>query len=64
MRADETQGEGDQVPGRHVEPKALVLFWQVLPRFQDLTKGRPFSQLEAGRTPVPVLRLNVRRRTL
>lgn len=39
----------------------LVLFRHVLPLFQDLTKDRPFFQLEAGRIPVPTLRLNIRR---
>lgn len=50
-RADETRGKGDQVPGRHVEPKGLALIWQVPPRFQGLTKGRPFSPVRSRQNP-------------
>lgn len=64
-RRDENQeGRGDQIMGgphgaRLREP--LVLFRHVLPLFQDLTKDRPLFQLEAGRIPVPTLRLNIKR---
>lgn len=52
-RADERppRGKGDQVPGRHVQRKALPLFWHILPRFQGLTKGRPLSPVRSRQDP-------------
>lgn len=58
------EGRGTRSQGGTWSLKPWLCSGRFQPRFQDLTKGRPFSQLEAGRTPVPVLRLNVRRRTL